>query len=182
MLITGGPLPFIIFFAALATAVAIAVLVPRLRALAIMAALALGAVMGAVVLHQANQPEIPVFAAEDLVLSAIEIDEGPRFTAFSGRVENRSWGLRLKGFDVTASLMDCPADTSAPADCAIIGEDTAHARVDVPPGQTRAFRVVMTFAGTPPVQGVARWDYGFSDIVAVEEPARIGVSRTSTEQ
>ncbi|MEL6680226.1 MAG: hypothetical protein AAFQ51_16100, partial [Pseudomonadota bacterium] len=56
-------------------------------------------------------------------------------------------------------LYDCPTEDSALPDCAQIGEDAGVARLDLPPGQLRAFDATLRFSGLPAVTGVLKWDF-----------------------
>ena len=56
-------------------------------------------------------------------------------------------------------LRDCPAEDTVPDTCPVIGEATAIARPDVPPGQIRALSAHFVFSNLPPVAGTLRWDW-----------------------
>jgi hypothetical protein len=96
---------------------------------------------------------------EELVLDRIEVEPTLRGATLSGRVENRSAAYRLREMTLDLSLHDCLAVETPVAECPVIGEGTAIARPDVPPGQIRAFSAHFLLANLPEVAGVLRWDW-----------------------
>lgn len=72
----------------------------------------------------------------------------------TGRVKNTSERFTLRQADLALTLYDCPVADAALDQCDIIGEDTAPARVLVPPGQVRTFTAVFGFADQAQARGV----------------------------
>lgn len=154
-------MPFAAFFLVLAGALAIAVLYPHLRVLAIMVFVVFAAVFGFLLFDQTTEGDrlrarIPV---ELVAISDLELTEGARYTRISGRVANGHDVYQLRDFDIESTLYDCPAADTPRADCAVIAQDTAIARVDVPPGQTRTFEAALSFTSRPPPKGVEVWEH-----------------------
>lgn len=161
-------MPIAALFIVIAGAVAVAILYPHLRILALAMLVLFGGVLGAYFLtgNGTVERQAALIPAEELVVSDVDLTAGVRFETLTGRVTNPSDSYRLRSFDVTVTLHDCP-DALVPLEtCATIAQDRGTARVDVPPGQTRAFRAVVGFAAVPPLQGVLRWDYRISATTA----------------
>jgi hypothetical protein len=96
-------------------------------------------------------------AAADLALDQLDLERTDRGATLTGRVRNDS-SHRLREMALAVRLYDCPA-TAAPPACPVIGEASAIARPDVPPGQLRAFSAHFLFAGVPAPAGTLRWDW-----------------------
>ena len=164
-------MPYAAFFFVFAGSLIVAVIYPHLRVAASLVALGCAAILGAVLLEiggiETARREVRI-APEELVLSNTEFIEGPRFIRLAGRAANQSDNYTMRDFHVTATLYDCPALTSENADCIIIAEHDAIARVEVPPGQARNFDVVLGFADQPEAQGIPRWTLDVTSITATE--------------
>ncbi|MBD3626146.1 MAG: hypothetical protein HUJ24_12410 [Rhodobacteraceae bacterium] len=163
-----------IFFAALAGALIAAITDRQLRPVALMFAVVMAALLAFVVWDelirdQANPNEMTL---DQLALTELAIEQDERFVRVSGRAENLSEGHRLREFRLLATLHDCPAAESAFTDCQVIAQDDGIARVDIPPGQVRAFSAVFSFRDVPELQGVPIWDYELTALRATTEQAR----------
>lgn len=98
-------------------------------------------------------------APEELTLDQIEVAPTVRGATLTGRVTNGSERYRLRDLTLALRLRDCPAEDAAVESCPVIGEATAIARPDAPPGQIRALSAHFGFANLPPVKGTLRWDW-----------------------
>jgi hypothetical protein len=100
-------------------------------------------------------------AADEITLDQLDFETTPRGAILTGRVLNASPDWRLREMTLEVTLRDCPAiDADADAgDCPVIGEASAIARPDTPPGQLRGFTTRFVFPNLPPVSGVLRWDW-----------------------
>jgi len=101
---------------------------------------------------------------EDLRIDQLQLDQTVRGATLRGRVENLSQTGRLREMTIEVRLFDCPDATTDLAQCAIIADGSAIARVDVPPGQLRAFSGYYVFPDRPDVTGESRWE---SRVIAV---------------
>jgi len=147
------------------------VIYPHLRVVASLVALGCAAILVAVLVEiggtESARRDVRI-TAEELTLSNTEFVEGPRFMRLTGRAENASDRFTLRDFHITAALYDCPALTSENADCTIIAEHDAIARVTVPPGQARDFDTVLGFADQPDPQGIPRWTFEVTQITSTQ--------------
>jgi hypothetical protein len=107
-------------------------------------------------------------APTELVLDQLELDPTPRGATLTGRVRNAS-DFRLREMILDLRLYDCAAPEGPLDECPVIGEATAIARPDVPPGQIRALSAHFIFSDLPPVLGTLRWDWRITDIRATPE-------------
>lgn len=107
-------------------------------------------------------------AADEIVLDHLEITRTPRGAVLSGRVLNRSETWRLREMAMTVRLRDCPQEAAGPEGCPVIGEASAIARPDVPPGQIRAFSAHFLFANVPEPEGRLDWDWRITGTRATE--------------
>lgn len=98
-------------------------------------------------------------APEEVVLDRIEVTPTVRGAVMTGRVLNRSATWRLREVTLGVRLRDCPDEATPTAECPIIGEATAIARPDVPPGQIRALSAHFLFTNLPAPAGVLDWDW-----------------------
>lgn len=158
----------VVFFVALAAAIAVAVLYPRLRIPAgLMIALLLGLLVYAFVSLRGETDQrssrIPV---DELVLSDVQLVQETRFTRLSGRAQNLSERYTLLDFDVRVMLYDCPAEGAPHEDCAVIAEAQGIARVGLPPRQVRHFETVFRFSDVAEVEGTLDWGYEVTGIRA----------------
>lgn len=131
----------------------------RLWGLILGAAMALG--IGTALWRAETGPgaQAPHIAAEEITLDRLELRRTPRSAALSGRVLNGSPEFRLRAMTLRLRLFDCP-DESVPVEtCPVIGEASATARPDAPPGQIRGFEALFVFTNPPPLTGVLRWDW-----------------------
>jgi hypothetical protein len=97
-------------------------------------------------------------ALEELTLDRLDFAATPRGAVLSGRVRNGS-DFRLREMTIEMRLFDCLEPDAEVADCPVIGEASAIARPDVPPGQLRGFTAHFVFANLPGVAGTLRWDW-----------------------
>jgi hypothetical protein len=111
-------------------------------------------------------------APSELVLSEVELTPTPRGRTLRGRVENTSPLFRLREMTVTLTLRDCPADAGPEAGpdthCPVIAQSSALVRVDVPPGQLRAFSAPFVFPAMPAVLGELRWEHAIAGTRATD--------------
>jgi hypothetical protein len=105
---------------------------------------------------------------EDLRIDQLQLDQTVRGATLRGRVENLSETGRLREMTIEVRLFDCPDTTTGLEECAIIADGSAIARVDVPPGQLRAFSGYYVFPDRPAVTGDPRWDSRISAVRATE--------------
>lgn len=103
---------------------------------------------------------------EELALDQIEVAPSGRGATLTGRVHNRSDTYRLREVTLALRLRDCPEEDTPVESCPVIGESTAIARPDVPPGQIRALSAHFIFSGLPPVAGTLRWDWRITAVRA----------------
>ena len=96
---------------------------------------------------------------DELVLDQLALEQTPRGATFSGRVRNTSERFRLREMTIALRLHDCPAPETPLPECPVIGEATAIARPDAPPGQIRAFSTHYVFSNLPAVTGLLRWEW-----------------------
>lgn len=161
-------MPIAGFFVVLAGALAIAILYPHLRVMAIAVVVFMCALLGYLFFDMTTQTDrrVTLIDQSELRFDALDLRQDSRFSRLAGRVTNTSDTARLRDFSVTVHLMDCETPETPRPECATIAEDTGIARVDLPAGQTRAFEVVLSFRDTPDVTGVLVWDHTISDIHA----------------
>lgn len=107
-------------------------------------------------------------APAELTFDQLDLARSGRGATLTGRVTNGSSRYRLREMTLDLRLRDCPAPDSAPGDCPVIGESSAIARPDAPPGQIRAFSAHFIFANVPPVAGTLRWDWQVTGLRATE--------------
>jgi hypothetical protein len=97
--------------------------------------------------------------ASELVLDQLAYETTQRGATVTGRVANGSEEFRLREMKIALRLRDCPDADTPIVECPVIGQSTAIARPDVPPGQLRAFTAHFMFANVPEVAGILRWDW-----------------------
>jgi hypothetical protein len=107
-------------------------------------------------------------APEELAIDQVEVTPTGRGATLAGRIENRSEAYRLRDVTLALRLRDCPQEATPVETCPVIGESTAIARPDVPPGQLRALSAHFLFSGLPPVTGTLRWDWRITAVRATE--------------
>lgn len=107
-------------------------------------------------------------APSELTLDQLSLRQVGRGAALQGRVMNGSPAFRLREMMLSLRLRDCPTEDAEPASCPIIGESTATARPDAPPGQIRGFDALFVLANVPTVTGVLRWDWEVAETRATE--------------
>ncbi|MEM6946425.1 MAG: hypothetical protein AAF565_21990 [Pseudomonadota bacterium] len=153
-------MPIIAFVLILGAAVATAILYPPARILAIAVVVGLLVLVRIYFLTLGNDDGIDArqLAAEAVALDAVALEEARGLTYLRGRVTNADEEARLRSFRIDLKLFDCPDAEGPLTDCAVIAEDEGIARVDVPPGQTRAFESVHRFSDRPDVLGTVRWE------------------------
>jgi hypothetical protein len=105
---------------------------------------------------------------QDLVLDQLELERTRRGATLTGRVRNDSAGWRLREMTLAVRLLDCPAPDAPPEDCPVIGEATAIARPDAPPGQVRGFSAHFIFENVPRPSGTLDWDWRIVETRATE--------------
>jgi hypothetical protein len=98
-------------------------------------------------------------APEELVLDRIALERTARGATLAGRVENTSERFRLREMTIALRLHDCPEAATGLAGCPVIGEASAIARPDTPPGQIRGFSAHYVFSNLPAVTGVLRFEW-----------------------
>ncbi|MEM8868930.1 MAG: hypothetical protein AAF848_04215 [Pseudomonadota bacterium] len=165
-------MPIAAFFVVFAGSIVLAVLYPHIRAVAIMIGLVCTAILVFIVVDRGSTPERQraVIAVQELRLSDVEFSETSRFTRLSGRVQNTSSAHQLREFSILATLYDCPDTEVALPSCEVIAQDEGIARVDVPPGQTRAFEAILGLTQRLSPKGDARWDF---DILSTRATAPV---------
>ncbi|MEO1421698.1 MAG: hypothetical protein AAFV09_00865, partial [Pseudomonadota bacterium] len=89
-----------------------------------------------------------------------------RFSTLSGRVENQAEAGIVRQIAVRVRLFDCESEATPIAECAQIGEDDGVARLELPPGQLRAFEATLRFADQPRVAGVLVWEFEVTGVRA----------------
>jgi hypothetical protein len=102
----------------------------------------------------------------EITIEGLEIEPSARGATLRGRVINGSDRYRLREMALTLRMRDCPDDEVPVETCPVIGEATAIARPDAPPGQIRAFVVRYTFPNLAPATGIRRWDWSLGEIRA----------------
>jgi hypothetical protein len=107
---------------------------------------------------EATRTQIRI-APDELALDEIALERTARGATLSGRVRNGSADFRLREMTIVLRLHDCPEEATPLAECPVIGEATAIARPDTPPGQIRGFSAHYVFANLPPVTGVLRYEW-----------------------
>ena len=107
-----------------------------------------------------SRPDIP---PEALVIDLLDLTRTPRGADLTGRVQNTSPDYRLLDMTLRLRLHDCPAPGMTTTDCPVIGESTAIARPDAPPGQIRGLSASFVFANLPPLLGTLSWDWEVVD-------------------
>lgn len=154
-------MPIVILAAALAAYVYALLAAPSLRA----PGLAIGAValVGLGLYFGTASPLADRAAArigaDDLTLDQVAMEPIGRGATLTGRVFNRSPDWRLREMTLRLRLRDCPLAQEDVAACPVIGEATATARPDAPPGQIRAFETLFAFPNLPQATGALRWDW-----------------------
>lgn len=135
---------------------------PRARVPGAVAGLVVAVGLGAY-LWRGNPSEAELAAgripAAALTLDQIAVSPAPRGATLTGRVANGSDTYRLRELTLVLRLRDCPEPEAAVETCPVIGEASAIARPDVPPGQLRALTAHFGFSSLPPVTGTLRWDW-----------------------
>ena len=107
-------------------------------------------------------------SAAELTLSDLVLARTGHGASLSGRIANGSPRYRLRELTLAVRLRDCPGPEAPPDGCPVIGEATAIARPDVPPGQIRALQAHFVFSEVPPVAGTLRWDWRITGIRATD--------------
>lgn len=104
----------------------------------------------------------------ELAFDQLDLARSGRGATLTGRVTNGSESYRLREISLDLRLRDCPTPETAPETCPTIGEASAIARPDVPPGQIRGFSAHFLFTNVPPVAGTLRWDWQVTGLRATE--------------
>lgn len=134
---------------------------PRFRAWGIGLGLLAGIALA--LFLRSGGPDRPAIPPETLVIDLLDLTRTPRGADLTGRVQNTSTDFRLLDMTLRLRLHDCPAPGMTPSDCPVIGEATAIARPDVPPGQIRGLSASFVFANLPPLLGTLSWDWDVVD-------------------
>lgn len=116
---------------------------------------------------EATRAELRI-ASDEISLDSLDLETSQRGAVLTGRVTNGSTDFRLREMTLRLTVHDCPAVDTAPADCPVIGDATAIARPDVPPGQIRAFSAHFIFANLPEPAGVLAWDWEITETRATD--------------
>lgn len=131
-----------------------------------------GVGLGLAVYFWQNAPERALgsvrIGPEELTLDELALDTTQRGATLTGRVQNASELYRLREMTVDIRLFDCPDAETATEDCPVIGESSAIARPDTPPGQLRGFTAHFVFSNLPPLTGELRWDWRVSETRATD--------------
>lgn len=147
------------------------VMLPRARLPLAVAGVLIGLGIGAY-LWQEGPPEgeraTTRIAASELAFDQIDLARSGRGATLTGRVINGSDRYRLREMAIDLQLRDCPAPETPLEACPTIGDASAIARPDVPPGQVRGFAAHFVFADVPPVEGTLRWDWHVTGLRATE--------------
>ena len=155
---------------ALVAYAAVVLAYPGFRRWGIVGGIAVAAALGFYLVRQ--EPEAvragTRIAPGELTLDQIEVAPTGRGATMTGRVRNGSERYRLRDLTLALRLRDCPSEEAAVESCPVIGEATAIARPDVPPGQIRALSAHFLFSSLPPVAGVLRWDWRITAVRATE--------------
>lgn len=106
--------------------------------------------------NAASATRIP---AAEITLDELVVETTARGAELSGRVHNASPEFRLREFTLALRLHDCPDAQTGIGDCPVIGDATAIARPDTPPGQVRGFTAQFVFSNLPVVTGELRWEH-----------------------
>ncbi len=96
------------------------------------------------------------------------LERNPRGATLGGRVTNTSPAFHLREMTLDVRLYDCPRPDTDLVACPVIGEASAIARPDTPPGQLRAFSAHFVFANVPEPVGTLGWDWRITGIRATE--------------
>ncbi len=108
-------------------------------------------------------------ADSELALEDLALAPTARGATLTGRIRNDSPSYRLRDLTLAVRLRDCPQEDAAVETCPVIGEATAIARPDVPPGQIRALTAHFIFTSLPEVGGTLRWDWRITEIRATDD-------------
>jgi hypothetical protein len=170
-------MPIAVLVLALLAYVAALAAYPGFRRWGIAVGLVAAVGLGLYFTRQASEAERAAtrIAPEELALDLIEVTPSARGATLTGRIHNGSDAYRLREVTLTLRLRDCPAEEGeergdgVPVEsCPVIGESTAIARPDVPPGQIRALSAHFVFSSLPPVKGRLRWDWRIVAVRATE--------------
>ncbi len=163
-------MPIVVLILALAAYAYALIIEPGIRRWGLVGGAAVG--LGLAVYLWQTSPETTRAALritpEQIVLDQLELARTPRGAVLAGRVRNASPEWRLREMTLTLRLRDCPEAATAPNTCPVIGEASAIARTDVPPGQIRAFSAHFIFASVPEPVGTLGWDWEITDIRATD--------------
>lgn len=163
-------MPIVVLVLALAAYVYVLIAEPGFRRWGLLGGAAVG--LGLAVYFWQSPPESEQaesrIAPEDLALDQLDLERTIRGATLTGRVANGSAAWRLREMTIAVRLLDCPEPATPPADCTVIGEATAIARPDAPPGQVRAFSASFIFANLPELEGTLAWDWRIVEIRATE--------------
>lgn len=154
-------MPIVVLVLALAAYAYALIAAPGFRRWGLLLGAAVG--LGLAVYFWQTSPETARTAlridASELTLDQLAYEPSGRGATVTGRVINGSEEFRLREMTLALRLRDCPdAETPVP-ECPVIGQSTAIARPDVPPGQLRGFSAHFMFTNLPEVAGVLRWDW-----------------------
>ncbi|WP_112323458.1 hypothetical protein [Oceanibium sediminis] len=163
-------MPIVVFFLILAGAIAVAILYPHLRILALGVVALFGSLAAYLFFGDYGTPanQGQRISVDELVLEDVTFVQDNRFDRLQGRVTNTSEAYRLRDFDVAVRLFDCPLPDAERSACNVVGEETGIARADVPAGQTRPFDAVLGLSQLPALKGVLVWDYEITSTRATE--------------
>lgn len=134
---------------------------PRFRAWGI--GLGLLAGLALTLYLRTGTPDRPAIPPDALVIDLLDLTRTPRGAELTGRVQNTSTEFRLLDMTLRLRLHDCPASGMTVTDCPVIGESTAIARPDAPPGQIRGLSASFIFSNLPPLLGTLAWDWEILD-------------------
>lgn len=109
--------------------------------------------------HQAEVKKA-LISQDEIELSEVLLND--RYsTKLTGKVKNKSKNYELRTIRFKVTFRDCLLE-----ECEIVGEGTAHAYANVPPGQTRYFEEYIYFPNMGNPKGIRSWSYQVVDIEA----------------
>jgi hypothetical protein len=164
-------MPMALFFLTFGGAVAIALLYPHLRVIAIAVAALCAALLAYIVYDQTSEPQRDAtrLTPQDIVLTDVTLEEGPRYLSLNGWIENTSGIYTVRSVNLRTRFYDCPTLETDITECPAIGEETGIARVNIPAGQTRPFKATLGFRDVATPRGVLRWDHEVSSVRATDD-------------
>lgn len=164
-------MPIVVIFLFVAGAIAVAVLYPHLRAIALAVISVFAAIFTAYFFFSDTESDRAVtrISVEELVLSDVELEHTARYSAITGRVLNASESYQLRTFDIEVTMFDCETETQDLSECATVAQDQTTSRIIVPAGQTRDFRAVLDLRSAAATRNIAKWDHKVTNVTATPQ-------------